>query len=72
MKSKTKLPSPAPPAPELSGIVKTSPRGRKYRVYTVSLSLLPQFLEKEKLDPKVYFYYIPERDYFLGCKRKEE
>jgi hypothetical protein len=74
--------SPPPPIPDVSklrGIVKTSPRGRRYKLYTVPLSALPAFLEAKKLEPKKSFHFPPEargeteeeraRDWVLGVKR---
>jgi hypothetical protein len=61
---------PAVPSPE--GIVKTSRSGRSYRVLTIPLMDLPRFLEKNNLEPKTYFYYPPESDWFLGVKNRGE
>lgn len=62
--------SPTPPAPELAGILKRTPSGKQYRVYTVALSALPQFLEERDFDPKLFFYYAPESDWVLGVRKK--
>lgn len=70
VKSRAPLLSPTPPAPELSGVLKRSPGGRPYRIYTVALSALPQFLEKKGFEPKLFFYFSPEKDHVLGVKEE--
>lgn len=60
---------PQAPAIRPAWIEKTSPRGNRYRVCTVSLMLLPTLLETEKLEPKIYFRYAPEGGEVLGVRR---
>lgn len=50
------------------GIVKTTPSGRRYRVTVVPLELLPRFFALTDLEPRTYFYFIPEGDYCLGVR----
>lgn len=59
-RKETSPPPPAPPSPE--GVIKTTPGGKVYRLYTIPVMDYPAFLEREKLDPKGYFHYPPEED----------
>lgn len=71
-KKKTSPPPLEPALPAPAGVVKTSPSGKRYRVLTIPLMDLPAFLEKNNLEPKTYFYYPPESDWFLGVRKKEK
>lgn len=51
---------------------KTSPQGNQYKVIVVPLMLLPQYLERNNLEPREWFYYLPEGGYVLGVRKIEE
>ena len=51
---------------------KTSPKGKTYRVVTFPLMLLPQVLEKYRLEPKEWFNYAPENGFVLGVRSVED
>lgn len=70
---KTRDPAPqAPAAPDPEGVIKTSPRGTMYRVYTVPLMAYPKFMEKKGFVPKMYFYFAPEGEEVLGVRKKDD
>lgn len=61
MKRKKKPSQVSAPTIRPGWITKTSPKGKKYRVCTIPLDLLPLLIDTEKLEPKLYFYYLPEK-----------
>jgi hypothetical protein len=66
MSKKTALPQ----APQIrpAWVEKTSPKGKRYRVCTIPLMLLPLLLESEHLEPKSFFRFAPENGEVLGVR----
>lgn len=77
--------SPPPPEPGTwEGVIKKTPTGKIYRLYTIPLADLPAFLERKDFESKMYFRYPPEVEFnrdgteipysgdVLGVRRRDD